>query len=54
MLRKRCPQCGTDKPLDKFYHDKRSKDAHDYACKDCRLARSNAYNVAQRARREQS
>lgn len=43
---KRCPQCGKEKPLSDFYHDKRRRDSYSSVCKTCTYARVRAWQRA--------
>ena len=45
MTRKHCPQCGQNKPLGEFHHNRARADRHEQICKVCRLARNVAYRA---------
>lgn len=42
-MNKKCSKCGIAKPLDKFAKERRSKDGHRYACKECERSRMRDY-----------
>ena len=45
-MKKKCRDCGEEKPLDEFHNDKRSKDGKQPYCKACHHARSAVWNKA--------